>query len=155
MIRNEKEYQEALKRIRQDKEVIKAQENKMKSMRLSEKEIKRAMDPVLSFHAQLQEEVKWYERVKRQDFSPLASLNGIGRLLVALRIASGLTQKELADCLGVPESQVSRDERNEYHGISIDRAQKIMNLFHVRLNSKVELAEPLERKKILSEAATA
>jgi transcriptional regulator with XRE-family HTH domain len=37
---------------------------------------------------------------------------------VALRIATGLTQRQLAETLGVHESQVSRDERNEYHGIA-------------------------------------
>jgi transcriptional regulator with XRE-family HTH domain len=40
-------------------------------------------------------------------------LRGLGHLLIALRIAQGVSQRELAKRLEVHESQVSRDERNE------------------------------------------
>ncbi|MCA9126592.1 MAG: helix-turn-helix transcriptional regulator [Planctomycetales bacterium] len=36
-----------------------------------------------------------------------------------------MTQKQLADALGIDASQVSRDEKNEYHEISTSRALKI------------------------------
>ena len=74
------------------------------------------MQPALSFHAQLVEEVEWYERVCRRDFETIHTLNAIGRLLIAARIANGLTQQGLAERLGVSAAQVSRDERNDYHG---------------------------------------
>jgi transcriptional regulator with XRE-family HTH domain len=48
-------------------------------------------------------------------------------LLIALRIAAGMTQRQLADRLDVSEAQVSRDERNEYHGITVERAQRIID----------------------------
>jgi len=35
-------------------------------------------------------------------------------MLAALRIARGVSQRDLAGRLGVHESQVSRDKRNEY-----------------------------------------
>jgi len=38
-----------------------------------------------------------------------------------------MSQKELADRLGTSESQVSRDEHNEYHNITVARSQKILN----------------------------
>jgi len=62
-------------------------------------------------------------------------------LLVALRIAQGVSQRELAKRLEVHESQVSRDERNEYFGITLERAIKILDGLNVRLRTKVE-AEP-------------
>jgi transcriptional regulator with XRE-family HTH domain len=43
-----------------------------------------------------------------------------------LRIAADVSQADLAKRLDVDPSQVSRDERNEYHGITIDRAAKII-----------------------------
>lgn len=36
------------------------------------------------------------------------------------------------------ESQVSRDERNEYHGITVDRASRILDALGVNLKSAFE-----------------
>ncbi len=49
----------------------------------------------------------------------------IDRPLIALHIALGLTQRELAARLG--ESLVSRDERNDYHGITVERSPRILD----------------------------
>ena len=40
------------------------------------------------------------------------------------------------------ETQVSRDERNEYFGITLERAAKILDALHVRLRTQVAI-EPL------------
>jgi DNA-binding XRE family transcriptional regulator len=104
-------------------------------MGLKADEVKRAMDPLRSFNLQLEEEVEAYERLKRGDLGELENLHGLGRTLVALRIALGLTQRQLAERLGVNESQVSRDERNEYQGITVDRASRILDALGVTLKS--------------------
>jgi transcriptional regulator with XRE-family HTH domain len=92
---------------------------------------------VRSFHEQLKEEVASYERLQRGEFDELHNFEGLGRLLVALRIAQGLTQRELAERLGVHESQVSRDERNEYHGVTVDRANRILDALGVDVRTEV------------------
>jgi transcriptional regulator with XRE-family HTH domain len=48
----------------------------------------------------------------------------------------------LAKRLNVHESQVSRDERNEYFGITLERAIKILDALNVRLHTKVEIQPP-------------
>ena len=96
------------------------------------------MDPIRSFHEQLREEVESYERLKRGDFEELRNFEGLGRLLIALRIASGLTQRDLAEKLEVHESQVSRDERNEYHGVTVERANRVLEALGVVLTSRVD-----------------
>jgi DNA-directed RNA polymerase specialized sigma subunit len=106
-------------------------------------EVERAMAPLLSFQAQLAAEVDWYERVRRREFPVVTRLTQIGRLLVALRIAQGLTQRRLAERLGISESLVSRDERNEYHGITVERAQRILDALHETVTTRVE--EPASR----------
>jgi DNA-binding XRE family transcriptional regulator len=153
MIRNEKEYKETIRRIKQDEAVIQKQKESLEKLDLKPEEIDRVLNPMRSFHQQLVEEAGWYEKVKRKDFETISSLEEVGRLLIGLRIASGLTQKDLAKCLGVAEAQVSRDERNEYHGISLDRAQKIIRIFGVHLETKIALDRPLERKRILAAAS--
>ncbi len=81
----------------------------------------------MTFHTQLQEEAWTYERVRRGDKKELARFQELGQILIALRIVSGLSQRELALRLGVHESQVSRDERNDYHGVTIERADRIIS----------------------------
>lgn len=110
MIRSEAEYQEALVQAG-----------------LSPDQVDSAMQPLLSFKTRLAEEVEWYEHVRRRSFPEINGLTQIGLLLIALRIANGISQHELAERLGVSESIVSRDERNEYHGITIERAQRVLD----------------------------
>lgn len=131
MIRTEKEYQRALERLQEDLGVIDQQREKLAELGLSEAEAQVALEPALCFHEQLKEEVAAYEKIKRGELGPIYSLESIGRVLIGLRIAFGLSQREFAEKLGVSEAAVSRDERNEYHGISVERAQKILETFHV------------------------
>jgi len=141
MIHSEKEYKEAVDRIAQEKQRLARQKAELKGMGLGPAEIKRAMDPMLSFHQQLEEEVQAYERLKRGEFEEIGNLRGLGQLLVSLRIARGLTQRQLAEKLGVHETQVSRDERNEYHGITLERAARILDALGAEVRSRVELSE--------------
>lgn len=142
MIRTDSEYQDAIKRLQQDRAVIEAQRSKLQEMKLSEDEVERGIEPALSFHEQLREEVEVYERMKRGDISPIESLADIGRVLIGLRIARGVTQRQLAERLKVSESQVSRDERNDYHGITVERAQRVIMALQGKV--RVEAEAPME-----------
>ena len=146
MIRNETEYREAMQRLREERARLDQQEAKLVELGLTGDEIKRAMDPMRSFHAQLGEELASYERLKRGEFDEIRNLQGLGNLLVGLRIARGISQRELASRLGTHESQVSRDERNEYHGVTIDRASRILAALGVEVRTRVELTDHYERQ---------
>jgi DNA-binding XRE family transcriptional regulator len=142
MIRNETEYQEAVARLADEQKRLVDHRARLKEAGLKEEEIKRVIDPMESFHLQFKEEVESYERLKRGEFEELDNLRGLGHLLISLRIAQGISQRELAKRLDVHESQVSRDERNEYFGVTLERAIKILDALNVRLRTKVEI-EPL------------
>lgn len=140
MIRTETEYREAIARLREERAGIEKHQSDLKSRGFSGEELKRLTDPLMSFHIQLQEEVETYERLKRKDIPTLTNFRGIGDLLIGLRIASGMSQQKLAEKLDVDASQVSRDERNEYHGITIERAARIMEA----LGAKIEIICQIE-----------
>jgi ribosome-binding protein aMBF1 (putative translation factor) len=144
MIRDEGEYQEASARLASERSRLGEHRARLKQTGLSDEEIKRVIDPMESFHLQLKEEVESYERLKRGEFEELENLRGLGHLLISLRIAQGMSQRELARRLDVHESQVSRDERNEYFGITLERAIKILDALNVRLHTKVEIEPPRE-----------
>lgn len=139
MIRNESEYQEAVRRLTEEKERLAAHQQRLQELGLGAAEVKRSIDPLRSFQAQLAEEIECYERLKRGDIDPLLNLHGLGRSLVALRISRGITQRELAERLGVHESQVSRDERNDYHGITVERATRVLEALRVQMRSSFDL----------------
>ncbi|MBX3435351.1 MAG: helix-turn-helix transcriptional regulator [Pirellulales bacterium] len=144
MIRSETEYQEAVKRLADEETRLQAQRDELKKLDLSQAEIKRAMDPLQSFHEQLKEEVESYERLRRGEFEEVTNFEGMGRLLIALRISQGLSQRKLAERLGVHESTVSRDERNEYHGITLERTAKVLTALGVTVSTSVQSAAVLK-----------
>jgi ribosome-binding protein aMBF1 (putative translation factor) len=137
MIRSETEYKEALARLTAEAKRLAAHRAGLRKRGLTKEEIKRVTDPRVSFHLQLKEEVESYERLRRGEFQDLDNLSGLGQLLISLRIAQGVSQRELARRLGVHESQVSRDERNEYFGITLERAERILEALRVRLRTSV------------------
>ena len=129
MIRNDTEYKKAIQRLNEENDRLQATKDRLIEQGLKEEGVKRVMDPLESFHLQLREETESYEKLKRGEFDELINLRGVGH-----------NQRELAEKLEVNESQVSRDERNEYHGITIDRANRILEALGVEIHSKVDFS---------------
>ena len=138
MIQTESEYQDSLKKLAQSEELLCQQEASLKAEGLRAAQIKRALDPTRVFLDQIKDEVESYQRLKQGKFDELENLHGIGQMLIGIRIALGLSQRELAEKLGVHESQVSRDERNEYFGITVERASRIFEVLGVVVTTRVE-----------------
>lgn len=140
MIRTVTEYENAQERLDHERETLQRQREQLEEMDLSE-EVSRALQPLISFRDQLREEIETYERMRRGDLSALHDLRSIGRWLIGARIAKGWSLSDLADTLDVSVQQVSRDENNEYQGISTERAQRILDALGVRFRLEVE--EPI------------
>ncbi len=148
MIRNDSEHSKAVARIQAEKDRIEAMRKSLVAEGLKPNETKRALDPLISFHLQLVEEVEAYESLQRGEFGEFTNLKGIGRLLISLRIYQGLSQREFAAKIGVHESQVSRDERNEYHGITVGRVVMILDILGATVSSTVDVALPPDPGRI-------
>ena len=59
--------------------------------------------------------------------------------LIRARIAVGLTQKKLAERLGLKEQQVQRYEATQYAGVSLDRIQAVAEALGVEIHERVIL----------------
>jgi len=125
-----------------------AEKEALETMGLSATDVEYGLSPLKSFHLTVVDEIRSYERLKAGRLPGLISLEGLGRLLVEARIASGLTQRVLAARLGVNETQVSRDENNDYHGVTVERASRILNALGLELRGTRLQA----KKGILAEA---
>ncbi|MED1601771.1 helix-turn-helix transcriptional regulator [Alkalihalophilus marmarensis] len=137
MIKTEPAYRKALEKLKEDKVFIEKQKKTLQEMGLTGEQVEKALQPAISFHEQLKEEVAYYERIKRGEFDTMINLHQLGKTLIAYRIYTGLSQQELAARLGVSPSQVSRDERNEYYGATLERLQQVMEA--MRMVSKTEI----------------
>jgi len=78
------------------------------------------------------------------------SLSDLPTALKHARLASGLTQGDLARRLGVTEQQVQRDEKTDYAQASLDRLQRIWRVLGVRLDGQVTLSSGVESDDALS-----
>jgi len=147
MIRTDNEYKETKKQISNYKKLLKDKMHVLEEMDLDKEQVQRALASEIAFISQLEEEVISYNRLCRGDQKELKHyvlLDEIGKLLIALRIFNGLSQSQLAQRLNVDPSQVSRDEKNEYYGITVSRVQKIVDTLEGRI--KVEY-EPVKKVK--------
>ncbi len=90
---------------------------------------------------EIRAEVETYEALRRGDrvSAPLDSLRDLPQILIKARIASGLTQRVLAEQLGVREQQIQRDESTGYAGASFDRLAAVAEALGVRLGQDVML----------------
>jgi predicted transcriptional regulator len=138
MIRTETEHNEALRCLEQDRRAAAAQREALVAAELTPEEVERGMAPLRSFQAQLVDEVEWYERACRGDIPEIHNLEQLGRQLIAFRLARSVSQRVLAQRLGVSEAVVSRDEHNEYHGITAARAQRVIEALGGTLTARVE-----------------
>jgi hypothetical protein len=127
MIRTDKEFEELKLRLSKAGEFLDKQRNSLETEELSTDEIERVMAPTISFTMQLQEELEFYMDLKAGKLPSVSGFATVGQMLVAHRIAKGLTQRALAERLNVTEAQVARDERNEYHGVTTDRVRQILD----------------------------
>ncbi|MYC96903.1 MAG: helix-turn-helix transcriptional regulator [Caldilineaceae bacterium SB0661_bin_32] len=87
---------------------------------------KKALQSQLS---DLEADIREYEVLKAGNFAfeQLASISELPKLLISARIASGLSQRGLADRLGVKEQQIQRYEANDYASASLARIKKVVS----------------------------
>jgi ribosome-binding protein aMBF1 (putative translation factor) len=87
--------------------------------------------------ADLENELHEYESLKAGKFR-LDSLKVVADLpsvLIKARIAQGLSQKELAERIGLKEQQIQRYEATDYASANLARIQEVASAFNVDVDS--------------------
>lgn len=138
MIKNLAQYERTQRKIEKLKGYVKRLQKDLISTGLPEKEILFAIQPQEFFIAQMQDELDEYDHIKQGQIREIYSIEYMGRLLIALRCAKNMSQRELAERLGVDESVVSKDENNEYYGITAKKIGRIIDALGVRIKISVD-----------------
>lgn len=141
MIRTEHEYKRSQEQVEKLQAQHRKQVEKLSAKGLSPAAVRSATSSVLLMIDEIKAELAQYERFKNGNLQEVILLGDLGRTLIALRIARHLSQRELAERLGVHESQVSRDERHEYEGVTLDRARRIVEAIGADVRLHVTLTE--------------
>lgn len=97
------------------------------------------LNALMSQLEELQDEIREYERLKGGEIKAvrLESFEDFPRALIQGRIAAGLTQKELADRLGIAEQQVQRYEATDYASSSLSRVKAVAEALKLSMREDV------------------
>lgn len=94
----------------------------------------------------LDAELRDYEALRdgsTASLAPITSLANLPQALIRARIARRLTQRELAERLGLREQQVQRYEAGDYAGASIARLQEVADALGLTFTAEIGLSGAL------------
>lgn len=107
------------------------------------------LDPVMqelvedSLQALIEEwgaQVREYEEIKSGAATlSLRSLRELPAVLVKARLAAGLTQKQLAQKLGIKPQQIQRYESTRYRTITLERMLQIAEVLGLRVEAQIAI----------------
>jgi DNA-binding transcriptional regulator YiaG len=101
------------------------------------------MDDALRSEVELLKgQIRRYEDLRegRINHRELKGLNELPIALIEARIAAGLTQKALADRLGIKQQQVQRWESKLYSGVGVERLQEVIDALGMDIRETVSYA---------------
>jgi DNA-binding XRE family transcriptional regulator len=96
-------------------------------------------DAIVSEIESLRAQMDHYEKLRdgRITSREITSLHDLPTALIEARIAARLTQRQLAERIGVAEQQIQRWEADEYSGVSIHRLQDIADALGVQMHETI------------------
>lgn len=91
--------------------------------------------------ADLRAEIQEYEDLKSGKVTTLdlTSLEALSHGLIAARIASGMTQKDLAELLGIKEQMIQRYEASDYASASFTRMKDVAHALNLSIREEILL----------------
>ena len=112
------------------------------------------LDGMRSQLSDLEREIEEFDAVRsgRVDEIEMTSILDLPKILIMARIASQLTQAELADRLGIHEQQIQRYEATSYTGASLTRLVETADALGLSIAGMARLPQPAasERHEALS-----
>jgi len=141
MITNERQYRiTSAQRVKLRKAIdtfdIKAATERIKSKILAKAEI----DALRSEYENLSMQIHEYETLKSGTVEILkaSNLEELPNILIRARIARGLSQRQLADAIGLKEQQIQRYEAEEYASANLRRLADVSNALGLNISEVAE-----------------
>ena len=128
MIKNERQYRITKAQAAKFEEALERFDTESSKDRKTHPRLIEAQRDAMQSQLQtLRDELAEYEDLESGVTPPpdLQYISVVPRDLIRARIASGLSQKELAKRLGMPEQQIQRYEAREYESVSLARISEV------------------------------
>jgi len=144
MITNERQFRIANAQLKRFEEALDAQAATGPSPDVHPRIHQAMIEATASERDELRAQLERYDDLRsgRVAQRTLTSIRELPIALIEARIAARLTQRDLAERLGVPEQQVQRWEANSYAGVGIDRLQEIADGLKLQVLETVTYAVP-------------
>ena len=142
MITNERQYRITKRRERSFQEAIERFDVQGSEARGVHPRIRQAEREAMESQLDdLRTELAEYEGLKAADLSVIstASVDELADGLIKARIAAGLSQRVLAQRLGVKEQQIQRYEAERYASASYQRLCQVSHALGVRIRNDIHL----------------
>lgn len=142
MITNERQYRITKAAAERFRKAI--AESETAETNLSPRMKQAMLDGLRSQLDDLCNEMAKYDALKQGQVRELKydSLADLPKALIAARIAANLTQKQLAERLGLKEQQIQRYEANEYSGASMERIMEVAEALRLSIRGTAHLSKP-------------
>ncbi|MCD8182560.1 MAG: helix-turn-helix domain-containing protein [Bacteroides sp.] len=135
VIRNKKQYTATLKQLQSLLEDIADTEQILKQ-RPEDIQLKLQLSTFKKGAKKLQNIMDEYERLTSEQLASLTfdSLkDDMNKAIISFRIASGISQKELAKNMYIQEQQIQRYEQNDYLSASFERILQLLDVLEVQI----------------------
>jgi DNA-binding XRE family transcriptional regulator len=144
VITNERQYRIAKSEARKFERAIKAAREREPSADVDPRIHQAMIESLESELVVLREQLERYEALKAGKVTSRTadSLRELPIVLIEGRIAAGLTQRDLAKQLGVPEQQIQRYEATLYSGVSLQRLQEVADTLGLEIEEHARYAVP-------------
>lgn len=136
MITNQREYRITESWIARFEKELVANETRELGPREDPGMRKMVHDAIASETETLRRQIDHYEQLRDGHITSreITSLRELPTALIEARIAARLTQRQLAERIGVAEQQIQRWEANDYSGVGIDRLQSIADALGAQIH---------------------
>jgi HTH-type transcriptional regulator/antitoxin HigA len=146
MITNERQYRITNAQMEKLKGAIDTFDLKAATERTKSKVLAKAeLEALSSEYENLSIQLHEYETLKSGtiDILKASSLKELPYILIRARIAKGLSQRQLADAIGLKEQQVQRYEAEEYATANLNRLSEVANALGLSISEVAQFrAEP-------------
>jgi ribosome-binding protein aMBF1 (putative translation factor) len=141
MIKNERQYRVTQAQARRFEEALERLGRAASDKKLHPRLRQAQADAVRGQLAELRAELAEYDDLRSGSRRTIQwrSLEALADLLIKARIAAGLTQRELAERLGLKEQQVQRYEATSYASASLARLIEVAGAVGIEFSGDVAL----------------